>query len=155
MPPETQVRALITDRDRLAARLASLERNLDDMTGSIKQQVTQKPPPAAKPAAPNALPTTQQSVASRSPPPAAAKAEPPVIAALATPALAASTRSLAGHAVGKSGSPCCGSGPTGADPHGGTAGRTSRLSNRRASLNSVSILAAHPIWKCSICAVER
>ena len=35
---ETQVQTLAADRDRLATRLASLERNLDDMTGSIKRQ---------------------------------------------------------------------------------------------------------------------
>jgi hypothetical protein len=35
---EAQVVTLAADRDRLAARLASLEHNLDDMTGSIKRQ---------------------------------------------------------------------------------------------------------------------
>src|ERR1700687_5991859 len=33
---EAQIRMLTADRDRLNARVASLERNLDDMTGSIK-----------------------------------------------------------------------------------------------------------------------
>jgi len=37
---EGQVATLNADRDRLASRLASLERNLDDMTGSIKRQAT-------------------------------------------------------------------------------------------------------------------
>jgi hypothetical protein len=37
---EVQVATLAADRDRLATRLASLERNLEDMTGSIKQQAT-------------------------------------------------------------------------------------------------------------------
>ena len=35
---EAQIITLAADRDRLTARLASLERNLDDMTGSIKRQ---------------------------------------------------------------------------------------------------------------------
>ena len=35
---ETQVRTLAADRDRLVARLASLESTLDDVTGSIKRQ---------------------------------------------------------------------------------------------------------------------
>lgn len=34
----TQVRDLTADRDRLNARIATLERHLDDMTGSIKRQ---------------------------------------------------------------------------------------------------------------------
>lgn len=51
---EAQVRTLAADRDRLAERLASLERNLDDMTGSIKRQTAQAtpattPPPAKTP----------------------------------------------------------------------------------------------------------
>jgi hypothetical protein len=41
---DAQVRQLSADRDRLVARLASLERHLDDMTGSIQ--------PAAQPALP-------------------------------------------------------------------------------------------------------
>jgi hypothetical protein len=41
---DAQVRALSADRDRLVARLASLERHLDDVTGSIQ--------PAAQPASP-------------------------------------------------------------------------------------------------------
>jgi hypothetical protein len=41
------VRGLITDRDRLTARLSTLERNLEDVTGSI--------PPAASPRAPVAV----------------------------------------------------------------------------------------------------
>ncbi len=38
------VSGLTADRDRLVARIASLERNLEDVTGSIKQQA---PPPAS------------------------------------------------------------------------------------------------------------
>jgi len=35
---ETQIRAVVADRDRLGARMASLEHSLDDVTGSIKRQ---------------------------------------------------------------------------------------------------------------------
>ncbi|MCK9919331.1 SPOR domain-containing protein [Microbacteriaceae bacterium K1510] len=53
--PETlrlraEVRNLIADRDRLAARFATLERHLDDVTSSVKQQATATPP--APPAPP-------------------------------------------------------------------------------------------------------
>lgn len=37
------VSGLTADRDRLVARLASIERNLEDMTGSIKQQAAASP----------------------------------------------------------------------------------------------------------------
>src|SRR5258708_37386930 len=61
---ETQVQTLAADRDRLAIRLASIERNLDDMTGSIKRQAAVAPPvlsplamlPAASPAPPATAP---------------------------------------------------------------------------------------------------
>jgi hypothetical protein len=43
------VRALVADRDRLNARVATLERNLDDVTGSL-------PPPAAGPKAASSAP---------------------------------------------------------------------------------------------------
>lgn len=39
------LRTLATDRDRLLTRIASLERNLDDITGSIKNQVVARPLP--------------------------------------------------------------------------------------------------------------
>jgi hypothetical protein len=49
----SQVHILTADRDRLAARVASLEHNLDDVTGSIKRQAAlANPPPAAAPVAP-------------------------------------------------------------------------------------------------------
>lgn len=60
---ELLVVALAADRERQSARIASLERNLEDMTGSIKQQVAiaaksiappPSPPPA--PAAPVIMP---------------------------------------------------------------------------------------------------
>jgi hypothetical protein len=46
---EAQLRTLAADRDRLAARIAGLEQNLEDMTGSIKRQaasIAESPPPA-------------------------------------------------------------------------------------------------------------
>jgi hypothetical protein len=51
---EAEVVTLAADRDRLTTRLTSLERNLDDMTGSIKRQAVLAPPalsPLAMPAA--------------------------------------------------------------------------------------------------------
>src|SRR5712691_1152694 len=65
------VRALTADRERLAARLGTLERTLEDMTGSIKQQAANAPassPPAAPPPA---------SVAPASAPPKEAAVTPP------------------------------------------------------------------------------
>jgi hypothetical protein len=59
------VRSLAGDRERLLARLATIERGLEDVTGSIHKQVASIPP-AAPP----------------SPPPAAAAEPPPKIAAL-------------------------------------------------------------------------
>ncbi len=43
------VRALAEDRDRMAKRLAAVERNLDDMTGSISQQIEAAKAPSAPP----------------------------------------------------------------------------------------------------------
>src|SRR3954468_3226183 len=40
------VSGLAADRDRLVARIASLERSLEDVTGSIKQQAASSPVPA-------------------------------------------------------------------------------------------------------------
>lgn len=51
----SELRALTSDRDRLAARVATLERNFDDITGSVKQiatsRITAPSPAAAKPEA--------------------------------------------------------------------------------------------------------
>ncbi len=82
------LRVLAADRDRLSQRIALLERNLDDLTGSIKRKAEAPPlraetPPAAAPEAP---PPT---AAAPPPPPAAPPA--PAAAALAT-AGAAPTR---------------------------------------------------------------
>ncbi len=53
---EAQVRALTADRDRLAARIASLENSVNDMTGSIKRELAlvaaTAPSPPPKPSRP-------------------------------------------------------------------------------------------------------
>jgi hypothetical protein len=50
---EAQLRTLTSDRDRLAERVAGLEHNIEDITGSIKRQsaqpITPAPPAAATP----------------------------------------------------------------------------------------------------------
>ena len=104
-----QLRDLTADRDRLAARVAGLEHNFEDITGSIKREVAEVAarvavPPAdlpkiasvapAQPAAPaaaappeeKAKAESQDGAAQASPPPAA---EPPAPAAAAPPAPAA------------------------------------------------------------------
>ena len=61
-----QVRELTADRDRLTARIATLEHSLDDMTGSINRQSEQIA--AARTAAPAPAPSAPATVAA--PPPA-------------------------------------------------------------------------------------
>jgi hypothetical protein len=106
-----QVRDLTVDRDKLNARIATLEHSLEDMTGSIKQQnsqlaaarATMTPPPmlnvptttasipAAKPSLPALTPITPKIIAEPAPatpsPPVAEKTEevpiPPVRVAAA------------------------------------------------------------------------
>ncbi len=80
---QAQIRTLAADRDRLTARIASLEHSLDDITGSIKRQAelvavaqAASPPPAPQAAAPPPAPA----VAS-----APLASAPPVITPLATP----------------------------------------------------------------------
>jgi hypothetical protein len=68
---EAELRMLTADRERLAARMASLERHLDDVTGSIQRQAAAPPPPAATPA-PAAAPAP-----TATPAPAATPAAPP------------------------------------------------------------------------------
>jgi hypothetical protein len=69
---ETLVVALANDRERQSARIASLERNLEDMTGSIKQQVAIAAkaitPPPAPPPVPAAPVITPLAMAPVSPP---------------------------------------------------------------------------------------
>jgi hypothetical protein len=73
------VRALSADRDRLAVRVSTLERNLDDVTGSIPNRTGSErggaPNPAASPLPPSLAP----------PPAASATAPPPVVVAPAPP----------------------------------------------------------------------
>jgi hypothetical protein len=68
---QAQIRTLAADRDRLTARIASLEHSLDDITGSIKRQaeLAAAAPPPAPPAVASARPASA----------------PPVITPLATP----------------------------------------------------------------------
>ena len=79
-----QLRELAADRERLTARIAILERNLDDMTGSIKQQAAQPVTPAATapPPVPSA-PATKPAAIAIAPTPAPAL---PALTPLALPA---------------------------------------------------------------------
>jgi hypothetical protein len=86
------VSGLTADRERLVARIASLERNLEDVTGSIKQQAATPPASAAVPAqtsvhAPTAVavPASVSSQASTSPQ-ASAPARGPVPGSATLPA---------------------------------------------------------------------
>jgi hypothetical protein len=72
------LRALSADRDRLAARVSALERNLDDVTGSIPARPGPErgaPNPGASPLPPTLVPT----------PPTSAATPPPVVVASAPP----------------------------------------------------------------------
>lgn len=77
-----QVRTLTADRDRLVERVASLEHNLNDLTGSIARAPAPASNGAANNAAPNvapnaAPPAPRDDKTDAAPPPAAAAAEPP------------------------------------------------------------------------------
>jgi HAMP domain-containing protein len=84
---EAQLRTLTSDRDRLAERVAGLEHNIEDITGSIKRQsaqpITPAPPVAAAPVisppAATAANPTEKPVAAA--PPATAEATAPPAAA--------------------------------------------------------------------------
>jgi hypothetical protein len=81
------VRALTADRERLVARIGTLERNLEDMTGSIRRQAANpaagtSPPSAAAPAAPNEPAAPAAAAPAAADPPAT----PPVAAATPAPA---------------------------------------------------------------------
>ena len=71
------VRGLTEDRDRLTVRLAAVEHNLDDMTGSIRSQIE---------AAKNAAGATAQPWPGEQPP---AAATPSIVGAVAAPAMPA------------------------------------------------------------------
>jgi hypothetical protein len=85
------VRALTADRDRLLERIASLERSLEDVTGSIVRAASQ-PLQAAEPAGPPPVPAAAASVASAEDSAAPAEAQmaavAPEAAAEAPPAVA-------------------------------------------------------------------
>jgi hypothetical protein len=77
------VRALSTDRDRLQTRIASLERNIEDVTGSIRRQA------AAAPATTSAAATTPATTAAATAPettPPRQQLPPTTDATAATPA---------------------------------------------------------------------
>jgi hypothetical protein len=76
---EAQVRSLIEDRDRLAARIATLEHSLDDVTGSIQRQPTTLPMVSLPVLAPVPAPSAPAITV-------AAKPAPSVINPLAMPA---------------------------------------------------------------------
>src|SRR3954469_716986 len=71
------VRALAADRDRLASRVAALERNLDDVTGSISHGGAPNGAPAAQPPRP-------QGQAGAVPPPLTPPPAPQATAPVAT-----------------------------------------------------------------------
>lgn len=84
---EAQVRALSADRDRIATRLASLERQLEDVTGSIERQAA-RPAPAPAGSVPTPNPPTVSAPIS-APPAAQVASIAPHPAAPATTAVAA------------------------------------------------------------------
>ena len=61
------LRLLASDRDRLMTRVGSLERNLDDITGSIKSQVAARPLPDEHSFKNTPVPETPQSIGAESP----------------------------------------------------------------------------------------
>jgi hypothetical protein len=98
------VRALTADRERLAARLGTLERSLEDVTGSIKQQAATAaaaPPlvaPPATSAAPASEPVKEAAVtpaADATPP-----AQPPAAAVPAEPQPSAADKTVPAEPAG-------------------------------------------------------
>jgi hypothetical protein len=84
------IRSLAADRDRLLARLNTLERSLDDVTGSIAAPAKVQAPPAATMVSPAPAPA----------PPAPAAAVPTVPTTAAAPPAApplTTSRAVAGH----------------------------------------------------------
>jgi HAMP domain-containing protein len=90
---EAQLRTLTSDRDRLAERVAGLEHNIEDITGSIKRQsaqpITPAPPAAAAPVISSPA-TTEANRTEKSAP-----AAPPATAEAAAPPAAAPEQSAA------------------------------------------------------------
>jgi hypothetical protein len=95
---QTQIRTLTADRDRLAERVASLEHNIEDITGSIKRQAAQAAQPAAAPPVASAPvispPATTEAKTEKPAPAQKAEAAPPEAATppAAPPAPAAPER---------------------------------------------------------------
>jgi hypothetical protein len=90
------VSGLTADRDRLVARIASLERNLEDVTGSIKQPAVAPPTSATVPAqtsvhAPTPLPAPSAPARESAPAPAPASSPAAVPRPSTFPALAPPT----------------------------------------------------------------
>ena len=109
---EAQLRTLTSDRDRLAERVASLEHNIEDITGSIKRQSAQTITPAP--------PTAATPVIS---PPATAEAKQSEKPAPAQKAEAAPTRTGRARTNGRDGARGC---ALAAGARRGVAGRTRR-----------------------------
>jgi len=79
------VRTLTADRDRLAARLGAVERNLEDITGSIKRQAAANPPPTPATTTAPAGATTPAREAALSPATAPATSPPAAVEPAAAP----------------------------------------------------------------------
>jgi hypothetical protein len=98
------VRALAADRERLAARLGTLERSLEDVTGAIKQQAastaTSPPPATPQPAADTPALASPKEAAVTPPVEASAPAQPPATVALAEPQPATADRAVPAEPAG-------------------------------------------------------
>jgi hypothetical protein len=73
------VRVLAADRDRLAARVNALERNLDDVTGSIPSRTGPERGGASNPAASPLPPTLAPPPVTATPPPVVVAPAPPAV----------------------------------------------------------------------------
>ena len=87
-----QMRALATDRDRLAGRIALLESSVDDMTGAIKKQAAATAALVAKTTSPTG---GQSATAATMTPPAATNRPAPIATNPTSPNTPATTASVA------------------------------------------------------------
>ncbi len=94
-----QVRILAADRDRLLARVTTLERSLDDVTGSIP---TNTPAPAPRPAAapPLVVPPAAVAPLMAAPPAPVARVAPPANVTVSGPAQSVATKTDFGIDIG-------------------------------------------------------
>jgi hypothetical protein len=92
------VSGLAADRDRLVARIATIERNLEDVAGSIKQQQQVAPPPASTPGPAAALPAVVPTPAA-TPPAPRAQAQPEVAAPPTVPTVPPGANAVAPGAI--------------------------------------------------------